>query len=208
MMWFYFFYVKTQQVSPKINHSLWAVSSERCKETITCLLRKTALRSKTVWHWVYHLLISLKKKNSLAKAWHKLKNQQRVAVIQKALFLAKYLEGHFKEKSCQLSESIWVNGFLLECGIYKLHNPAINAWWWGGKTNLPLPIPSGQKHTECFGDPSFTCFCACLMNLSSTLYCISSALHVSDVQETENKADRVLKQLLYVTHVPIKHRDN
>ena len=48
----------------------------------------------------------------------------------------------------------------------------------------------------------------CLLNPPSTVLHISSTLHVSDVQEMENKNDKVLKQLVCVPRVPIKHRDN
>ena len=56
-----------------------------------------------------------------------------------------------------------------------------------------------------FRVPGSAWLCLCLLNPSSTVLHTSSTLHVSDVQEMENKNDKVLKHLVCL---PIKHRDD
>jgi len=71
--------------------------------------------------------------------------------------------------------------------------------------NFSLPGPAGQKHTECLGSQAFPA-CVRVGSTCSRLPPVHT-LHVSDVQEMESKSDRIPKQLLYMTHVPVKHRD-
>lgn len=120
-------------------------------------------------------------------------------IIQRALFLIKYLEGHFREDRSQLPEIIWVNGFISEC---ESTNGTMLAFMCGDEEGgwiRPFMDPWGKNRTVCFRVPGFPWFCSCLFHLSSTLLHISPTLHASDIQETENKEDKVLKQLLYVT---------
>lgn len=77
------------------------------------------------------------------------------------------------------------------CMLMGRENEFVPSWICRAKTHQVSRVPDSP------------CLCACWFNLSLLpVY----TLRVSDVQEMESKSGRILKHLLCMTHVPVKHR--
>lgn len=70
--------------------------------------------------------------------------------------------------------------------------------------NLSLPGPAGQTHPECLGSQAFP---GCMHVVSNCPRFLCTLCMYQGLREGK-QSDSILKQLLYITHVPVKHRDN